>query len=71
MGTGYPKHVENRNKHIWKRIVHQVGYLQRLTEHNLTPLKMSRKQGEKNSKKIILLDAYISCRVYFKNVGKR
>ena len=27
---GYPKHVENRNKHTWKRIVCQVGYLQRL-----------------------------------------
>jgi len=25
-----PKHVENRNKHTWKRIVPQVGYLQRL-----------------------------------------
>ena len=24
-----PKHVENRNKHTRKRIVHQVGYLQR------------------------------------------
>jgi len=27
---GCPKHVENRNNHTWKRIVHQVGYLQRL-----------------------------------------
>jgi len=27
---GCPKHVENRNKHTWKRIVRQVGYLQRL-----------------------------------------
>ena len=25
-----PKHVENRNKHTWKRIVRQVGYLRRL-----------------------------------------
>jgi hypothetical protein len=25
-----PKHVENRNKRTWKRIVCQVGYLQRL-----------------------------------------
>jgi hypothetical protein len=25
----YPKHVENRNKHTWKRIVRQVGSLQR------------------------------------------
>ena len=25
-----PKHVENRKKHIRKRIVRQVGYLQRL-----------------------------------------
>ena len=24
------KYVENRNKHTWKRIVHQVGYLLRL-----------------------------------------
>jgi len=36
-----PKHVENRNKHIWKRIVRQVVYLQRLyrdarsTEHKI------------------------------------
>ena len=31
MGTWLPrKHVENRNKHTWKRIVGQVGYLQRL-----------------------------------------
>ena len=27
---GCPKRVQNRNKHTWKRIVHQVGYLQRL-----------------------------------------
>ena len=26
---GCPKHVENRSKHIWKRIVREVGYLQR------------------------------------------
>ena len=25
-----PKHVKNKNKHTWKRIVRQVGYLQRL-----------------------------------------
>jgi hypothetical protein len=25
---GCPKHAENRNKHTWKRIVRQVGYLQ-------------------------------------------
>jgi hypothetical protein len=36
---GCPKHVQNRSKHTWKRIVRQVGYLQRLyrdawsTEH--------------------------------------
>ena len=36
---GCPKHVENKNKHIWKRIVRQVGYLEglyqdaRSTEH--------------------------------------
>jgi hypothetical protein len=30
MDNGCPKHVENRNKHIWKRIVRQVGYLQTL-----------------------------------------
>jgi hypothetical protein len=40
MRHGCPKHVENRNKHIWKKIVHQFGYLQRLyrdarsTEHS-------------------------------------
>ena len=28
---GRPKHVENRNKHTWKRIVRQVGYLKRHT----------------------------------------
>ena len=28
--TCCPKHVENRNKHTWKRTVRQVGYLQRL-----------------------------------------
>jgi hypothetical protein len=28
--TSAPKHVENRNKHTRKRIVRQVGYLQRL-----------------------------------------
>jgi len=27
---GCSKHVENRNEHTWKRIVRQVGYLQRL-----------------------------------------
>ena len=38
---GCPKHVENRNKYTWKRIVGQVGYLQRLyrdawsTEHKI------------------------------------
>jgi len=38
---GCPNHVENRNKHTWKRIVHQVGYLKRLyrdarsTEHKI------------------------------------
>ena len=26
-----PKHVENRNKHTWKIVVRQVGYLQGLT----------------------------------------
>ena len=26
---GCPKHVENRNKHTWKRTVRQAGYLQR------------------------------------------
>jgi hypothetical protein len=38
-----PKHVENRNKHTWKRIVRQVGYLQglyrdaaRSAEHKIT-----------------------------------
>jgi len=36
-----PKHVENKNKHTWKWIVRQVGYLQRLyrdarwTEHQI------------------------------------
>ena len=32
MAHDCPKHVcvENRNKHIWKRIVRQVGYLQRV-----------------------------------------
>jgi len=29
-GHNCPKHVENRNEHTRKRIVHQVGYLQRL-----------------------------------------
>jgi len=39
--NGQPKHAEKRNKHIWKRIVRQVGYLQRLyrdgrsTEHKI------------------------------------
>jgi len=39
-----PKHVENRNKRIWKRTVRQVGYLQRLyrdsrsTEHKVAAL---------------------------------
>jgi hypothetical protein len=28
MAHGHPKHVENRNKHTWKRIVCHVGYLQ-------------------------------------------
>jgi len=27
---GCPKHAENSNKHTWKRITSQVGYLQRL-----------------------------------------
>jgi hypothetical protein len=41
MGTWLSETVENRNKHIWKRIVRQVGYLQklcrdaRLTEHKI------------------------------------
>jgi len=26
---GCPKHEKNRNKHTWKRIVREVGYLQR------------------------------------------
>jgi len=31
MGTWLPEgHVENRNKHTWRRIVRQVGYLQKL-----------------------------------------
>ena len=30
MAHGCPKHVENRNKRIWKGIVRQVGYLQGL-----------------------------------------
>jgi hypothetical protein len=40
---GCLKHAENRNKHTWKRIVHQVGYLQRLyrdarsSEHEINP----------------------------------
>jgi hypothetical protein len=29
-GDWSPKHVENRNKHTWKGIVREVGYLQRL-----------------------------------------
>jgi hypothetical protein len=52
---GFPKHVENRNKHTWKITVRQVGYLQRLyrdarsTEHkihifsfNIFPLRVIR-----------------------------
>ena len=41
---GCHKHVENINKHTWKTIVHQVGYLQRLyrnarsTEHKINHL---------------------------------
>jgi hypothetical protein len=40
MAHGCPKHVQNTNKHIWKKIVCHVGYLQesywdaRSTEHN-------------------------------------
>jgi hypothetical protein len=30
----FPKHVENRKKHTWKRTVRQVGYLQRLSGSN-------------------------------------
>jgi len=41
---GCPKHVENRNKHTWIRIMGQVGYLQglyrdaRSTEHKINSI---------------------------------
>ena len=46
LAHGCPKHVENKNKHTWKTIVCQVGYLQRLyrdarsTQHKILHIKI-------------------------------
>jgi len=66
---GCPKHVENRNKHTWKRTVRQVGYLQRLyrdawsTEHKMCLYDCLSTHFKIKTTRKMLMSSFYQCNV--------